>query len=428
MSAPVSVLLVAYGGGHIPMVLAVMKALRKQQPGIKLELIALTTAYAAAVAAGEKPWRYADLQHLADPVFANEWGQKLAPAARHPTVSEEETRAYVGVNFWDLVQQHGMTQAQTLHTQKGRFAYYPLHFFRRVLAHFKPDVVVATISPRSEEAALQAAIELGIPTLSMTDFFLRAFDPYCKRKFYADRVTVFNEQVRQTLEACGVAPEKLLVTGNPAFDGLASQELHAQSAAWRESLGWTNKTVLLWAGHLDDYTSISPDPLIATAYPLQVEAELRRWVDACEDRALIIRYHPNEMHLFPEGAPHPRVFLSTRAQHVHEAVLAADLVVVQMSTVGLEAAVAGKLVIAMVNSPHSRRVDFNYQKLGVAYAAQEVSDLPSVIEQALKSGCFAPELADRGAAAPLIANEILQLAKPVQHIADRSEAGALFRR
>ena len=66
MTTPVSVLLVAYGGGHIPMVLAVMKALRKQQPGIKLELIALTTAYAAALTAGEKPWRYADLQHLAD--------------------------------------------------------------------------------------------------------------------------------------------------------------------------------------------------------------------------------------------------------------------------------------------------------------------------------------------------------------------------
>ena len=414
MSTPISVLLVAYGGGHIPMVLSVMKALRQQQPSIKLELIALTTAYAAAVAAGEKPLGYADLQHLADPVFTVEWGQKLAPSKRHPTVSEEETRAYVGVNFWDLVQQYGMTQAQTLQAQKERYAYYPLHFFRRVLAHFKPDVVVATSSPRSEEAALHAAIEMGIPTLSMTDLFLRASDAYCRRAFYADIVTVFNEQVKQTLEACGVPGQKVLVTGNPAFDGLAGDELRVQSACWRESLGWTYKTVILWAGHVDDYTSINPDPLTATTYPLQVEAELRRWVDASEDRALIIRYHPNEMHLFPEGQRHPRVFLSTRAEHVHQVVLAADLVIVQTSTVGLEAAVAGKPVIAMVNSPHSRRVDFNYENLGVAYAAQEVSDLPSVIEHALKSGCFAPALAGRGPAATIIAKEILRLVKPVQ--------------
>ena len=48
MTRPTRVLLVAYGGGHIPMVLPVMKALREQQPGIELVLIALTTAYAAS--------------------------------------------------------------------------------------------------------------------------------------------------------------------------------------------------------------------------------------------------------------------------------------------------------------------------------------------------------------------------------------------
>ena len=410
MTAPVSVLLVAYGGGHISMVLAVMKALRKRHPEIKLELIALTTAYSAALAAGEKPWGYADLQHLADPAFANEWGQKLAPAKRHPAVSEEETRAYVGVNFWDLVQQHGMPRALTLHAQKERFAYHPLHFFRRVLAHFRPNVVVATNSPRSEEAALQAAIEAGTPTLSMTDLFVRATDPYCARNFYADRITVLNGNGKDTLQACGLPANKVLVTGNPAFDGLASRELRTQAVQWRGSLGWAKKTVILWAGHLDDYTSVNPDPLAATAYPLEVEAELRRWVDASEEHALIVRYHPNEMHLFAAGMPHPRVFLSTRAQHVHQAVLAADLVVVQTSTVGLEAAVAGKPVIAMVNSPHSKRVNFSYEKLGVAYAAQEISDLPSVIEHALAAGCFAPELAGQGASAAIIADEIFLLA------------------
>jgi hypothetical protein len=409
MTRPTRVLLVAYGGGHIPMVLPVMKALREQQPGIELVLIALTTAYAAAQAAGEKPLGYAALKHLADETFADEWGARLAPRERHPTVSAEETLAYVGVNFWDMVQQHGMEKAQALHTNKERFAYYPLHFMRRVLAHFKPDVVVATVSPRSEEAALQAAIEMGIPTLSMTDFYLRSFDPYCHRRFYANRVTVVNEQVRQTLEDAGVPQASLMVTGNPAFDSLASSTRRAQALAWRVAQGWQDKTVVLWAGHLDDYTSIKPDPAKATAYPLRVEAQLRAWVDADEGRALIIRYHPNEMHLFPQGPVHPRVFQSTREQHVHEAILASDLVVVQMSTVGLEAAVAGKPVVAMVNSPHSLRVNFDYEKLGVAYGAPDVSLLPAVIEHALAAGCVAPELTSLNPVAPVIAREILGL-------------------
>lgn len=410
MNRPTRVLLVAYGGGHIPMVLPVMRALRVAQPGIELNLIALTTAYSVAKEAGERPWGYAALEHLVDAEFVAEWGHRLAPKERHPTVSEEETRAYVGINFWDLVQQFGLNEAQKLHHLRARYAYFPIHFFRRILAYFKPDAVVATISPRSEEAALQAAIEVGIPTLSMTDFYPLSSDPYFRREFFADRITVTNESMRQMLEDCGIPAHKLRITGNPAFDGLMSIQRQTTAQAWRLMLGWKEKTVVLWAGHLDDYTAIPPNPAKATDYPLQVEATLRAWVDASEDRALIVRYHPNEMHLFPVGPAHPRVFLSSRDQHVHEAILAADLVVVQMSTVGLEAAVAGKPVVAMVNSPHSLRMGFNYEKLGIAYAAEAPANLPALIEQALSGGCRAPELARTAPVAPIIANEILELA------------------
>jgi hypothetical protein len=414
MSVTRRVLFVAYGGGHIPMVLSVMRALRSLQPDIHIDLIALTTAYAAAKAAGEKPWQYADLKHLIDLEFADKWGAELAPKSRHPTISDEETQAYAGVNFWDLTQQLGLEAASELHKKKERFAYFPIYFFKRVIEHFKPNVVVATVSPRSEEAALQAAIEKKIPSLSMTDFYLRSFDPYCNRKYYADRVTVVNSQVRNTLEECGVNKDSILTTGNPAFDSLLDVERLTQAQAWRDSLVWKNKTVVLWAGHLDDYTSITPDIESATSYPLQVEAQLRDWVDENEDRALIIRYHPNEMHLFKAGAAHPRIFLSMREQHVHEAILAADLVVVQMSTVGLEAAVAGKPVIAMVNSPHCKRVDFNYQKLGVAYACEEIGHLSEEIAHALKGGCISSELILKAPCAPTIALEILDLASKIR--------------
>ena len=409
-TAPASVLLVTYGGGHIPMVLAVMKALRAQYPGIKLELIALTTAYAAALAAGEKPWQYADLQHLADPVFVNEWGQKLAPATQHPTVTEEETRAYFGINFWDMAKQHGLTKAQVLFDQNGRHGFFPLNFFKKVIAQFAPSVVVATVSPRSEAAALQAAIELGVPTLSMTDLFLRSFDPYCQRSVYADCVTVINEEVRAALEAAGVSRQKLHVTGNPAFDGLKEPQLQHRAADFRKQLGWTDKTVALWAGHAD-YAGGDASDVPLVDYPMAVEAQLRQWVDADPARALIIRYHPNEAHLFANGHAQPRVFLSMPEQSVHEVVIAADVVIVQRSTVGLEAALAGKPVVAMINSPLCLRDDFNYEALGIAYGAPIISDLPTVIAAALQNGCAAPELANLGLAAPKVADLILGLVK-----------------
>lgn len=402
-------MMVSYGGGHIPMALSLIRALRKSNPDVQIDLLALTTAYAEAIRAGERAWRYLDWVHLVDESFVATWGDRLAPELPHPSISNAETRAYYGVNFWDMVEQHGFQEASALFQEKGRQAFLPLFFFRRLIGHIKPDVVVATVSPRSEEAALKVAIELGIPTLSMTDLFLRSFDPYCFRTVYADRVTVIDHHVKEVLARAGVPEQALTVTGNPAFDGLLSTALRQQALDFRTRLGWNQKTVVLWAGHAD-YVAGDGGDRPSVDYPVAVESCLRKWLEASSERALIIRYHPNEIHLFPNGTEHPRVFKSPQGQAVHEAVMAADVVVVQRSTVGLEAAIAGKPVVAMINSPLCVRDRFNYEEYGIAYASPTVEDLPSVIELALKRGCAAPELAARGPAAPVIADLVLQLA------------------
>lgn len=402
------VLFVAYGGGHISMVLPVMRALRAQVPGVHIDLIALTTAYEAARVAGEKPLQYVDLMHLADATSAAQWG-RLAPPSKHPHISEAENQAYYGVNYWDLLQQFGEAEAAQRFADQGRYGFSPLVFFRRVLAYLRPDVVVATNSPRSEEAALEAAIGMGIPTLSMTDLFALPYDKYHRRNVYADRVTVIGQHVKDTLRASGVPDASLRVTGNPAFDGLTSPERKAQAYAFLAQQGWQDKTVVLWAGHVDDYSSANPDMQHATHFPRQVESALRAWTLADESRALIIRYHPNEMQHFPAGPEHPRVSVSTRAQHIHEAILAADAVVVQMSTVGLESASAGKPVVAMVNSPSCLAFGFNYEQLGIAYAAQTIAELPARLEYALTHGSCAHGIWPAGSSAQLIAKEIEDL-------------------
>ena len=54
------VLFTCYGGGHVEMVLPVMRALRAQVPGVEARILALTTAAGVAQRAGEQPLGFRD--------------------------------------------------------------------------------------------------------------------------------------------------------------------------------------------------------------------------------------------------------------------------------------------------------------------------------------------------------------------------------
>lgn len=403
------VLFVCYGGGHIAMVLPVMRALRKQVPGVEITLIALTTAYPVAVAAGEKPVGFADLKHLADISFADEWGARLSEGNSHPAVSTGETAAYIGVNFWDLVQQHGLEAAQALYGEQGRYGFYPIHFFRRVLAEYLPDVVVATNSPRSEQAALEAAMEQSIATMSMIDLFAMSFDPYLKRQRQADCITAMLPQVKDNLVAAGIDASRVVVTGNPAFDGLFDPAQREAARRMRSTLGWDGLKIVLWAGIVERLPSKIENIPSGTVFGETVEGILRAWCASREDVALIVRYHPNEAQLFPSGEPHPRVYFSRPLQDpLHAQILAADAVVVTGSTVGVETAAAGVPVLSLESSGSSGVM--SYAKLGISQGVPRLADLPDCLERTLFRPALAKTALQPGPAAPRIAQEIERLA------------------
>ena len=54
----------------------------------------------------------------------------------------------------------------------GRKAFKPTAAMARYLKKTRPDIVVATTSPRFELALLQAARHSGIPSLAIGDLFL----------------------------------------------------------------------------------------------------------------------------------------------------------------------------------------------------------------------------------------------------------------
>jgi hypothetical protein len=271
-------------------------------------------------------------------------------------------------------------------------------------------VVVATNSPRSEQAAIEAAHALGIPSLSMVDLFALLADPYRERAVHADRITVLSQATRDNLVQAGVEPQRIVVTGNPAFDNLAGPEAHDAAQRFRAERAWDGRPVVLWAGHMEPDDA---DPRWAgSALGQAVQERLVEWTLSRDDVRLAIRYHPNEWHRFTPPAPHPRLHWSQPDREPLLPVLAAaDAVVVQATTVGAQAHAAGKQVVSLAFSPLVRRSGMDYGRLGMGSAANEVEALPALLAQQLAAaGRDPPAAGQQGCAAERVAREIEKLA------------------
>lgn len=379
MSSRPSILAVAYGGGHIAMMLPVLRALRARRSNIGITLLALTTASRVAREAGEHPLGYADLLHLLsseEQAQALTLGRALLEGNSHPDIPAAESVAYLGINAWDLQQQLGADAAQALLQARGRQGFHPLHFFRRIVAHLRPDLVLATNSPRSEFAAIDAASEAGIPTLAMLDLFALPGDAFAARNRYPSRVCVLSDAVRNNLIHAGWPPERIAVTGNPAFDALKAPQIRAAGLALRASFGSPQRRLILLA--------LQPEPATHPASPGREgdphlpERVLQACIDSVRahpDWTLIVRPHPSQP--APALPDDSQLRLSPSSEPLHPLLHAVDAVITGTSTVALEAHLADKRVLQLLDSIAAPAMP--YVALGVADAACHLSDLPQAL-------------------------------------------------
>lgn len=404
-----TVLFVTYGGGHVAIMLPLLKALRAQEPGVRCVLLALTNGYPRAVAAGEQPLGYKDLLHLVDRDAALAWGARLHGGNRSPDVSEAESQAYLGINYLDLEAQYGEAGAAARYAEKGRYGFLPLHFMRRLMAHLQPDAVVATNSPRSEEAALRVAVERGIPSIGIVDLFGMDSDPFVLRDVKPDHTCVIAESVRARLLARGFAPGRVHVTGNPAFDGLFLPASRERAEAFLHERGWEGQQMLLYIGAWEPVAHPSTDVPPGRSFPIEVEGILRSYVRARPRTALVVRYHPGDWFEYPRQPAEPQVHFSEPPKEpIHPLILAASVVVTANSTVGLEAAVAGKPVVSIENSPAVRHW-FSLAELGVSYGSPTHHDLPATLDTVLAHGRPLPAFQSDGRAAGRVAQVVARV-------------------
>jgi len=217
-------LFVCYGGGHAKMVIPVVRVLT-HDPAWKAVALGLTIAGPQIRDAGIAAHGYRDLVEPGDDEALAQ-GRRILGDSHDPKtgIAIEESVAYLGLSYQDLVERMGADRAAERYREHGRHAFLQLGPMRRALERWHPDVVVTTNSPKSERAALVVAREAGVPTVAMEDLLgirqalIRDFVP----PFCADRLCVGSTIAVENLEHDEGAPrDACRLTGNPQFDRLA---------------------------------------------------------------------------------------------------------------------------------------------------------------------------------------------------------------
>jgi hypothetical protein len=210
------VLFVAYGGGHVNMIVPVVQAILAKDEWA-VEVVGLTTAGAVLDRAGIAHLGFKDIVGE-DDAAALAWGRHLSAGVNSGAVAPDETVAYMGLSYADLEAQHGAAKAGEIYAAQGRHAFLPVRSMRRFLDKIQPDLVVATNAPRAERAAILAAQDAGIAAICIVDLYPPADGAWLKEDSYAQKVCVLNDTAKQMLIASGRNADDIAVTGNPAFD------------------------------------------------------------------------------------------------------------------------------------------------------------------------------------------------------------------
>jgi CDP-glycerol glycerophosphotransferase (TagB/SpsB family) len=195
-------------------------------------------------------------------------------------------------------------------------------------------------------------------------------------------LTVYSERIAQRLAEAGRDPRQIFVTGNPAFDPLASPHHVAAGPRLRAEKGIAaGEKLILWA---EQPEPDNPD------LPRAIRRQLAELCAARPGWRLIVRLHPSSTD--PRGETIPAGALCSPATESLPALLyAVDAVVTLTSTVAMEGLLADKPVLVARLSQYSHLVDYSLAD-GAAVVDRAV-DIPSALEQILGDTPEAAQLA-----------------------------------
>ena len=365
------------------MVLPVIAALEnlsisgEQTPDITV--LGMPSALSKLSNTGVEILTFRDFLNLETDQDAIDWGRELAKQHHSPTseIALDESVAYLGLSFKDLVFRLGFDSATKLVNERGRHAFHPVSILKRVFEKCRPDIVVTTNSPRAEAAAIEVANELGVLSVIMTDLF-SGLPSYVLK---AQHITFFNKYARDKFIEDGlVIPQEssLHLTGNPAFDNLLVSPPKA-NRDWRicNFPEMVSEQFVLHAdmpGYLDSRTNVS---YVRTPADIVGEMEACYAAARLNNAAYVVRPHPSQdvefYHRWIVGKS--EAFIGSDCE-LTNLLVNCDLVVARTTTVALEAILLGRQVLQLDMDFHT---DLPLAKLGLCDGINGYEEISSAI-------------------------------------------------
>jgi len=363
------ILFVTYGGGHSKLILPIVKQL---QALAQYEVISL----ALTTAANDFSKENIDFKGFKDilPFYSIQeqnscitYGKKLAE--KNGAVNYDESIAYLGISYFELVKEYGEEEAQKLYENKGRAAFLPTNALFKFMSAIEPSLLVTTVSPRAEEASILAAKKLNIPSICINDFINKNSANRISR-IEPDITCVINENVKKQLAKLNSTLD-IRVTGNPAFDRLALSTIDKKTVKKQLNI---KGPVVLWAAQREHSVHPFTNKKGDVKLPRKVESALYD-IAKSSDVNFIFRSHPN----YPvDYSIYNSYVIDGNLYSLDELLHIADIVITISSTVGYEGLILGKKLITIEGS--TLNDDGPYHELNMSEGVNDLADLRSVIE------------------------------------------------
>lgn len=368
------IFLVCYGGGHVNMIIPVVKELLRS--GFHVQVLGLTTARSVLIKNDIKCVGYFHYRFLFE-----DWekikaiGENLVKGLPcNDDIPIEESVAYMGLSYWDLEQKLGRTEAFELYKLKGRYCFNQTTILEKIISYEKPDYLITTNSPRSELASLIASNSLKIPNGCIIDQYHEAtYGNRFKESHFIDHFFVPLPEDKNNLQELGINESRISISGNPAFENHFDIQYINESNQLIERYFKEKSIVLTYActPTYSDYFYIDND----------VINYLQKLVRKHQNIGIIVRFHPNDK-ITSEFKDN--IFFSNSSQNIASILHSSDIIVSQGSTVGLEGKVLGKKIIQLHDSRLKEPI-CDQTSMGVATKIQRLDEIEQVVMQYSKS-------------------------------------------
>ena len=227
--------------------------------------------------------------------------------------------------------------------EEGRYSYLPIYTAEKYLLKNKIDFLITGSCPRTELAFQKASNKLGIKSLAIADNFLYKELKYICQRDYSNNLSVITRNVANQVKENGFQG-KVHVLGNPAFDNLFDERNINEAKKYRQELNLKKgERLIMWAAHPKNAEIYSGRKHVN--FNLIINS-LTEYCKKNKNTKFLVRQHPNS-NLISSNTKFEYGYLCKSEISIETALHATDQLVVESSTVGIQAAIIGKPVITL---------------------------------------------------------------------------------